>query len=67
MATLGWLVLGVSSVLSFLVWLFIGASAARRDFRRDEFSHERAARLAEMQSAWYSSRQVHLGSGHRAA
>jgi hypothetical protein len=67
MATLGWFALGVVLVLSLLVRGIVVAGATRTDFRRDEFSHERAARLAGTQAAWYSSRHAHAGNGHRAA
>ena len=50
MATLGWLALGVAVVLAFLVRGMGVPRATPREFRRDEFSHERPARLAQLQA-----------------
>ncbi len=68
MATSGLLVLGVVLILSLFVLALVAAASSKRDdWHRDQFSEERAARLAQMQAAWYSSRHADAGRTNRAA
>ena len=67
MTTVGLLALGVVLIITLAVWALVAASANLDDFRRDEFSEERAARLAQMQAAWYSSRHAQTDKTNRAA
>jgi hypothetical protein len=65
--TVGLLAFGILLILVFRVWAFVVEGAHPHEFEGDQFSVERAARLARLQATWKASRHAHAGRMNRAA
>ncbi len=65
--TFAFLALGLLLMLFLLVWASAVKAAGPSEFKRDQYSAERAARLAWIQRSWKSSRQADTARMRRVA